>query len=145
MNIDDQITKLQNLSTEYRKARNIIGEEIWHIAYTSIIQIMYDCGIEGISWQQYTPYFMDGEACHFGVYFDEYTSYVQFSPNSGWYNYDDDEYHNFISPVIKKGLDSIYRILDKIPNEVFEYQFGDHVDVFITKSQAARTETCDHD
>lgn len=34
---------------------------------TSYFQDAFDKGIKAISWQQYTPYFNDGEPCEFGV------------------------------------------------------------------------------
>jgi hypothetical protein len=82
----------------------------------------------GFKWRQYTPYFNDGDACHFGIE----DSYVLFKGNENYKSeYDDDDDLNKKQIEIIQNIDNFLR--RQIPSELLLDTFGDHKEVIIDK------------
>ena len=110
-------TKLKELVDNYNKTKLKLAEE-----FGNALSGMCVDGITRFSWQQYTPYFMDGETCYFGVGLDS----VEFKGD----NYAFRRYPNENSPPEVTALQALLR---RIPDEIYETSFGDHKEVTVTK------------
>lgn len=85
--------------------------------------------IEAFKWNQYTPYFNDGDACTFGVA-DLY--YRNAGATTGG-DYDDG--FEYVSRRDKES--ELYKFSEgfrRIPDEIFLQAFGDHCKVTATRS-----------
>lgn len=83
--------------------------------------------IDSVKWQQYTPYFNDGEPCTFGVH----TPYVVIEGNEyGDYGeFDLDKEHKDIQADLNQ-LEGAFGKLE----DVMQAVFGDHVEVTVTRT-----------
>ena len=90
--------------------------------------------LESFSWDQYTPYFNDGDSCHFCVHeirrINEEDIY-------------DLEYE--LSAELVEIIDQIQEVLNSIPDEFMEDLFGDHISVTVKRDGTIETEDCEHD
>ena len=112
------------------------------------------------SWQQYTPYFNDGDECVFTVYSPEFFSKEEYEQAVQDESFDEgDLYHgNHSNQVWDRDLKAYrsateHEILRKqistllqseSISEVLKLMFGDHVQVVVTKDNIEVTEY-DHD
>lgn len=92
---------------------------------------------ESVTWNQYTPYFNDGDVCTFGVHI--YDAFVPVGksgddPVSSGELYKDDE----------EQAEAIESFLYGI-SEILELVFGDHVQVTVTQSGVEVSDYDDHD
>lgn len=90
--------------------------------------------IPQIVWTQYTPYWADGENTEFDTNF-----YNIFTDRDN----DDESKMVTYTPEIAKLEQKVVKYLNSIPDEVFEYMFGDHVKVRATK-KGFKIESYDH-
>lgn len=114
--------------------------------------------IESFSWNQYTPYFNDGDVCEFKVYADYPDVNGQSIDDIEWYNWKSSyffkgnpEYTNLFeeNPNLDKEaclcVEEFKNIFSSIPEDFMRDLFGDHVRVTITKSGHVSVNECDHD
>lgn len=83
------------------------------------------------SWTQYTPYFNDGDACHFGV-----NSYLNVCFSNGdemedWEIGYSRKYAEGFSEDHMVAADRAHELVSGVPEEVMEKLFGDHVEVTV--------------
>ena len=116
--------------------------------------------IEGIIWEQYTPYFNDGDACEFSVkrpaiILSEQVARIVRSGEE-WDEYEENDDYGYGSMrrfdnwdlretefnFEKIGLEAVW---DRIPEEIFEAVFGDHVQVRIMRDGTVTVEGYEHD
>ncbi len=94
-------------------------------------------GLESFGWAQYTPYFMDGDPCVFGIYNSEMNGcYAEGS----WY--DGDEFDNWKKAV--KEIEKFTRSLRKC-EPALQSIFGDHSLVTILRSGNIQVTEYDHE
>lgn len=91
-----------------------------------------------ISWNQYSPYFNDGDTCYFEV--RSYTAKIN----------DVDDYNISTSDpnyaVLDLALKELISILDMLPTEMLEDTYGDHATITVTRDgKVTVEECCDHD
>ena len=114
--------------------------------------------IEGVTWQQYTPYFNDGDTCEFNVYkpaliLNEQVARILNPEGKFNKKYDYSDYDNprrFESWNLRATAYNLEKIgfnavWDKIPQEVFASVFGDHVEVCIMRDGTVTVEEYQHD
>src|SRR5262249_21507559 len=85
--------------------------------------------MESFAWQQYTPYFCDGEPCYFSVWTDEV--YINDEDiEDDW----DDVTGEWVPPddELGRAKQAVTKFLDTILDEDFLEMFGDHVRVVVT-------------
>lgn len=154
----DAVTKeldvLKNELSALREKFSDAGKK----AFSAALKLFMDAHpeVQAIRWQQYTPYFNDGDACVFGIYEPE----VSLAPASAEEDvdeddsYDDDEefqdtwslgyYCNgsarkgAVPPEVKKlqdDLQSLYSIMQDA-EDAMEEAFGDHVEVTYRRGAA---------
>lgn len=96
--------------------------------------------VKAVKWQQYTPYFNDGEPCEFSVrefYFEVDGVECESS------DYDDGFFSTWSRGAPKTTVAAVRR-LSEIDDEIFEACFGDHVEVTATR-KGFKVEEYDHD
>jgi hypothetical protein len=116
--MSSKLEELKQLKKEYQeKAKQVFNEEFATLAKSIP-------GAVQIIWEQYTPYFNDGDSCEFGVHeavvllnTSEYSTY--------WGLYEQD-----LTPEQKDGLRKINRLICSSEMEdTMKDMFDDHVEV----------------
>jgi len=122
--------------------------------FTEVVKYLFETYpiLESFSWDQYTPYFNDGEPCYFSV--NTYSVEINDKPYICEYHLEkalNDRLKGIISVdeytdlEIKKALsDDIIQLLKTIGNDNLESMFGDHAKVIVTKDSVV-VEEYDHD
>ncbi|MFI5405125.1 MAG: hypothetical protein ACHQ1D_01290 [Nitrososphaerales archaeon] len=129
--------KQEELSNELRK----IGEN--YFKETSKQYFKDFPFVEEFSWTQYTPYFMDGDECIFGVNADY--PRMKFTGDE-----DSEEYYiPWKKPEEEytdkdKAFRTLQTILGGVDDEVYKSMFGDHAKVTVN-SNKIEVEFCEHD
>ena len=124
--LSDFSTRMANLMEEIAKnAKNAIGEE-----FTKFFDKHPE--IKSVTWTQYTPYFMDGDACVFGVNLPE-VAQVKLTDST-----DEDKELQWGSEEYKaheKAVESALKDLRFITScdEAFKAAFDDHVKITATR------------
>ena len=97
-------------------------------------------------WDQYTPYFNDGDTCEFSVN-DLYFKFTEAPDEDHAYTYDD-EFYEFMhnapeSPQLlaSKAVEEVHKLIDE---DTYLDLFGDHVEVTVTRD-GVETSECDHE
>jgi hypothetical protein len=111
--------------------------------------------INSFGWQQYTPYFNDGDECIFRCNSD-YLDINGVNEDDA----DNDDNANFVQKEIWQGkrvpnpnydaneaeiFEQIKKILKAIPDEFYKELFGDHVEVTVNRDGTIETEEYEHD
>ena len=102
--------------------------------------LLDEMNIDSFTWQQYTPYFNDGDACVFGVYADDpKINGMDYYEAGDYVAYNDPRYEEMQAP---------YRRIVKFVNEFSEedllFMFGDHVEVTVSRD-GIEVDDYDHD
>lgn len=90
--------------------------------------------LDSFSWDQYTPYFNDGDSCHFHVH------EIRRINDEDIYDLEEE-----LSPELDEIINQIQEILNSIPDEFMEDLFGDHMTVTVKRDGTIKTEECVHD
>lgn len=111
--------------------------------------------VTSICWTQYTPYFNDGDECVFRLHEmfasigetpkDEKHEYIEdrsnvFTPGGKW---KDDEFNKEYEQEIKN-FAAFSKLMYKLPNDIFEQSFGNHIEVTATR-EGFSIEEYDHE
>lgn len=94
--------------------------------------------LDTVSWNQYTPWFNDGEACEFSVYCD-YPRLNNETTDDFWSDATNKPFW------FDQAEDEIKKIIGRIPDEVLKDVFGDHTTVTIKRDGTTKTTECDHE
>ena len=139
-------------SEKYTRAREKIAaakaeaQSIAEVAFREeATELLDELGVESFTWQQYTPYFNDGDACVFGVYADEpkingFDAYE--APDRVTYLWGDKltalsteeraeyerKYAEYSEPYRK-----VARFVISWETEDLLFMFGDHVEVTVSR------------
>jgi NAD+--asparagine ADP-ribosyltransferase len=117
--------------------------------------------LESFGWEQYTPYFNDGDECVFRVHRDEPNINGQSGYELDFIDEMNTEYGNYDkatnsypnkketpNPNYNKELSDAYEdvkeFLETIEKDVFRNLFGDHVEVIVTR-EGVNVSEYDHD
>lgn len=161
---------VSELVDEFHKLREELSKRLQG-EFKNLISEVFEANPEvyGIVWNQYTPYFNDGEPCEFTVsdfepvmslkeftarqedkgepdefYADKYQEYLECGSA---YNFEDEncgmDWMRYSSTEKESFKEAIEQI-SKIPDDVFRDMFGDHVTVLATRDKIT-TEEYSHD
>lgn len=154
------MNNIDNLINEYNQSKKQFQEKMKTEFKNLFIDFFQkNPEVVTVGWNQYTPYFNDGDACVFNSNADyafatntsdyeniEYGEYVGDDYENVWL--DGGEYGDFNSELIPKhvaeNVRSLRKSLGKIPDEIYLQLFGDHVTVFAHKDGFTEVEYC-HD
>lgn len=115
--------------------------------------------IKSISWNQYTPYFNDGDECTFSTNFDyvkingldEDDDNSQLDWRIEYYLKGDEKYANILSENpnidldIYHGAEEFKKLLSSIPDDFYKSLFGDHQEITINSDGSIDIEEYEHD
>lgn len=117
--------------------------------------------IDSIYWTQYAPYFNDGDECFFGVH-EMYAVLKDYKVAEGEDEVDEDDYmedrpdafdssgkygnDEFNTKYQKEisGFKAFTKAINKLPDDIFELTFGNHVEVTATE-KGFNVEEYEHD
>jgi hypothetical protein len=139
------LTKIKQQLAEFDAKRKEMVSELQK-EFPLILQplMQKDETIKNISWNQYTPYFNDGDECTFSVYNDDiYVNGEDLYDLEGYeqsYSRKDREPNN-----LERTIDEIRAVLREIPEDFYKDLFGDHVKVTVNRDGTIETEEYDHD
>jgi len=91
--------------------------------------------VKSISWQQYTPYFNDGDSCEFSVRNDDI--YIN--------GYDEYEMSKADREKFSPAKTEFEDLLTSIPEDFYKDLFGDHKEVKILCNGEIEVEEYEHD
>lgn len=139
--IKEAKSEIVAISEQYNEAKKKMADKLQVVFNESFKQFWKDNpNIAAIAWEQYTPYFNDGDACIFRVgdlYAMSKDGYEKYKDEGGYpeeyslYHGDDDLQGN----ATEEDIDKANKFMDdlaKIPDEVYEAMFGDHARVVAT-------------
>lgn len=133
--MNDKIKQFKQTYEEEQAKLQKLGEE----QFKEISQDFFNKypTLENFSWNQYTPYFCDGDLCEFGV--NSYSLAV-----NGSSEFDDD----FIEKKKDKEFNKIHKELTKFvgsfPEEILKNIFGDHAEIIVTR-EGIEVSSYEHD
>lgn len=134
--------KLEELKRQYQEHSQSSLKSVFHAFFEK------HQDVKMISWQQYTPWFNDGDTCEFNSYAcyafatnveDEDLldmTYGVLRSDSEEYWIDDPIYGDSgeVPPSIAKDLVLLRNFLSELDDSVYKDMFGDHVRVVATRS-----------
>lgn len=101
--------------------------------FAALLVDLFAADVQCVQWEQYTPYFNDGDECHFAVY----TPSIYLKDGS-----EVNKYYTTLQYV--ELVNTLQNIFKTVVPEVFLSLFGDHVRVTITRD-GAEIEEYDHE
>lgn len=139
-------SSINSLVVEYNKTRKEFMEKSQN-ALKAVFKAFFDQNpdIDQITWNQYTPYFNDGDECIFGVY-DMYFTLAKDNVDLSDVRWPDDDdnchgrsfygYSGADDPTKEQRdvFSSFAKEINTLPNEVFKDTFGDHVKIVAWKN-----------
>jgi hypothetical protein len=142
---------IQQLINKYKKQKATFIKKASLSFKNELLKLAKDIeGLESIKWEQYTPYFNDGEACEFRVNnpsfkftgVEDAGDYEDGYQDVWSLNYDKKEKHS-----ATKQLEQIKELISSGDLEdILLDMFGDHVEVILdVKSGKFETEEYSHD
>lgn len=153
---NQKLEEIKKLKQEYQDRIREFGQDLFIEAVQPIFDL--DERIGAVTWQQYTPYFNDGDACTFDVYdviplpADEEVDEEFYEPTSFISEYllprkDDENWGDHWNRVKAHPMyEPLAEACDlDIPEDVFEQVFGDHASITITRDGSVSVEECNHE
>lgn len=146
MDAKQMVAEFKLVNDEFQKTRERLGKQLGGILSNAVKDFGHD--LVAIKWRQYTPYFMDGDACTFSVN-DLYFKFKDTDEDDGDYS------DGFIGayeltdndkedPRIKL-VEELSEMFYSIDDDIFEMAFDDHTTVTILADGTIETDECDHD
>ena len=150
MSLSKKVEILKHKSAEIRKLKN----EVYEISKTAFeegchaIFTKYEA-LGSFSWNQYTPYFNDGDTCVFSANTDYIKVNGEYAEDSDWisekiitnygtYNRDTKKYEGRVEvpnsgydPELAKATREIQDFLNLFDNDFYLDRFGDHTEITI--------------
>lgn len=131
-----KLDELKKLKEDFqKKARKVFDEE-----FAGLVKNIP--GVKGVMWQQYAPYFNDGEACEFSVHEPVLILETSEEDASYW-----DLYEQDLTKEQEEAFDSVYEIIQSSEMEdVLKDMFGDDCTVtYDVKTGEFTSEYQEHD
>lgn len=150
MALKTMIDNLAKAREEYEKQKKSLGEDAIK-AMCETFSAFLDKGLY-IEWEQYTPYFNDGDACTFSVNEpqlykhlcdDECDDPICFNVQEFYMPLDHSECNEF--NLDEKKCRDLYKLFNSLPTDFFEFVFGDHVKIRINHDGSYDISESHHD
>jgi hypothetical protein len=133
----DALSSLKKKMADIQKKIDTEGKKFLAKAFKDVFK---DFPIlEKFSWNQYTPYFNDGDSCEF--YANTDLSSLTINDVEGW---DITQASKGKLAALKPAAQAVSAILQEIPQETLEELYGDGVEVVVT-AKGVTIEDYDHD
>jgi len=161
--IEEIIKEVKERQKEINELKKELHKKSEEAFFKGAKQIIDSCpDLESISWNQYTPYFNDGDTCEFSAstdYLKVNGDYAEDGDslrptivvNNGTWNREKRVYEgrieqpnpNYNQPLAE-AVDKMTEFLGIFDDDFYKSQFGDHVTVTIT-ADGVDTEDYDHE
>jgi hypothetical protein len=163
MTYEEKLTVLKRKNSEINKLQTDV-REISSTLFDDFRNHIFEkySTLESFGWTQYTPYFNDGESCHFYANTDylkindewvDDTNWISKTNIISWGEWDRDkrehigrveeENPNF-NEELSNACQEISDFLSNFDNDFYLSKFGDHAEITITKNSVDISD-CDHD
>lgn len=161
--IEQIIKEVKEKQSEIAKLKQELHKKSEETFFMGAKEILDSClELESVSWNQYTPYFNDGDETIFSAHIsylkvngdyaeDDDSLRPTIVVNSGTWNRDKRVYEGRVEKPNPKYNQSLAEAVDKMSeflgifdDDFYKTQFGDHVTVTIT-ADGVDTEDCEHD
>lgn len=146
------LENLEGMMKEVKKLQKKMERELQKMISSAVQEFFENHpGVISFRWQQYTPYFNDGEPCYFSVYPYFEDSLIVLNDNGKeyeeeylWSSSKRHPYWNTVEGVsARKELKVLKKVFSKYEDQM-EAIFGDHCEVVATKDGFEVSEY-DHD
>lgn len=144
-----QKSKLDTLIENFNEQKELLKKQARGL-FLEAAQELFEAypELESFGWKQYTPYFNDGDACTFSVHYPIINGWDQ---DYGYFvaegGHEDESRELTVSEqlVLKKLTKPVEYLIGKLPEEIMQEVFGDHIIVKITRDGVIDTEEYNHD
>ena len=137
INFDDLEKEIKDLQTKMQERGFQCIKEISKEIFDKYPEL------HSFSWDQYTPYFNDGDECVFRV-----NDWLKVQFEDGYILEDwsstSRKYAKNESPKYMDAADEAYKLVSSIPEDVMKKIFGDHIEVTIRRN-GIEVEDYEHD
>lgn len=145
-NFEQKLTEMNQRMAEIKKQYQAEAQVLFKDLFSEFFE--QNSEVRAVGWQQYTPYFNDGEACIFSTTVDyawatntentndiRYGDYVGDDSDTVWvYDPNYGDFNEVAIPFsVSAEMQALTKILSKIDDKVYEDLFGDHVQVIVTR------------
>lgn len=145
--------EMNTMKTNYESAMKTFGKMIFKEATEEIFS--KNPKLKSFTWNQFTPYFNDGDTCEFNVYRDTYLingsdDYLDTWNAGNWL----EESYEYKPDPKEYGLETVQEVhdialgLDKVMNlftdDDLKSLFGDHTSVTVNRDGTIVTDDYDH-
>lgn len=144
--MQQEIDNFNSVLDAYNEARANLSK-ITREQVAGLFKPVFDANpnLELVEWSQYTPYFNDGDSCVFGVN-ELILQSPDFAELESWAGENRaDSYSIREIPEWSNAYAQADEIRNRLPNELLEDVFGDHVTVTINRDLTIEVNDCDHD
>ena len=158
INVDKFKTEIDEFNNTVAEAQKRLSEQVKPVILDYIKERAktQSIGLIGVKWNQYTPYFNDGDPCEFHVG-EIYLKFSNTPDDAGDYEDgfigtwelkekigDDYDYPNELAKKQGALIEEISSFINNIPEEFMEIAFGDHKQIIVT-ADSLEVEEYDHD
>jgi hypothetical protein len=159
----EKLLKIEEKRKNIIKLKKEVVDDSYDLFNEFCSEIFNKCErLDSFGWNQYTPYFNDGDTCIFsantdylyinGDNLDEAMWYSETNVTDwGKWNSQTRQYEGRVEvsnpnydPDLAKITDEISQFLGNFDNDFFLSKFGDHAEIVVTKSGISVSE-CEHD
>lgn len=163
MSIAEKLEELRQKNAEISKMKSEayeISKGIFEQGCKEIFE-KYE-SLESFSWNQYTPYFNDGDTCVFSANTDYINVNGEYAQDSEWYsetnvtswgtyNREAKKYEGRVEvpnpsydAELASATNEIQDFLNNFDNEFYIGRFGDHSEITVSR-EGIEVEECEHD
>jgi hypothetical protein len=141
------MSELENLIDTITATKNALKNDAQRLLL-AYFKDKLPVSVNAVRWTQYSPHFNDGEPCTFRVNEPYFNVEGVDEDSEGWY----EEYDGFYSRSYKNDgaadVKAFEKLFGSIPDEVYEYAFGDGYQITIRRADGSllvSVDWCDHD
>jgi len=123
---------------EFKQLREKLVNDV-RVEFPSLIMPLMNMSdrIQSISWNQYTPWFNDGDTCEFSANYRYLDINGQYSSTL----FRDEAWSEADKNVVK----NMQEAMSVIPDEIYKDVFGDHAQITVSKDGTITVESYEHD
>lgn len=152
--LNEMRNKMQQMKKEYEEVIQKFGKEMFNSATKELFE--NNPKLTSFTWNQYTPYFNDGDTCTFGVNRDYFTINLTGQSLDLWgvdrwndpgYEYTPDPKHynlNSVDEIISIAT-GINKVLYLFEDDDLLMMFGDHAEITVFRDGDIDIDSYDHD
>ena len=161
--MEEMIAEIKEKQAEIKRLQKELQEKSSKIFLSSFKKLFEETPkLKSFAWTQYTPYFNDGDTCHFSANTDYLIINGDHEDDASWsqekkviswgtYNREKRVYEGRIEQdnpdydkELSEAVDKVKQFLSLFDDNFYQTQFGDHVMITVTEN-GIDTEDYEHD